>query len=654
MGSSPRLNLLRVCLGSIAGLALVVIMLAIAPWLGAVLSLVAFVALVPLGSDRASDRLVAAALLGCGALALALAVGDVGDFRVLSPERLRAALAVPAVVAAAVVISSAARARRLPVARADLGLIPLLLVAVAAWCGAGLPALGVDFGQAVGGLMSRGWDHQSHFSIFSFLYDQGGVWRPSGSESASMFLGYPPLAGAIGVSITMLVEPNNLGPVQQLPYYIQATAMTFGIGAGLLAWTAGSVGRRVTDLTAHKERAGSIALVSGLVVGGYVLLGPAFAFFDYGFTNFFFAIALATAASWLTIAELRSHVALSSTLAVATTASLGQLWTPLVVLMVPAGLVQIIRLVRGRLWWSCALAAVVALVGGWVVAWQVFRIAPAGEQATSLAQAFASAGGGQPAAPLPHLVALAVLGVAAAVFMGPGRKVPVWVPLAAPLAGALIALGFVINTARSGFAISTSYYVAKSVWIIYLTLLPVAGGAVAVGALALLQHDRKQTLWGSRARVAAAGVIAASLVWSTTPTQNAVGAVTDYYATPVGGQAVPDRWSAFRDVPQGDVVSRAQQVARRWPSRLAIAWESGNLLTNRWLASFRRDLDPHTDMILTALPEPYAEPARDALAGALTADPDLELVIVVSSPDSRVLLKPLTQRFPDRVVVRGG
>ena len=298
-GPARRLVLLG---AASATLVVVLALLAVVPWLGALLSVAALVAFVPLGSRLASTRLVVSVVLACGLLALALAIGDELELRVLSPDRVQLAFAVPVLVAAVVVMTRAATGREVSVARVDLGLVPLLLITGVAWAATGLPADGVELGQGVGGLMLMGWDHQSHFSIFSFVYDQGGVWRAGDPESASMFLGYPPLAGAIGAGLAMLVAPAQLDPVEQFPLYLQATAATFGLGAGLLAWTAGCLGRRVAAVTRHRDRAGAIGLASGLIVGGYVVLGPAAAFFDYGFTNFFFAISLATAVSWLAVA----------------------------------------------------------------------------------------------------------------------------------------------------------------------------------------------------------------------------------------------------------------------------------------------------------------------------------------------------------------
>jgi hypothetical protein len=155
--------------------------------------------------------------------------------------------------------------------------------------------------------------------------------------------------------------------------------------------------------------------------------------------------------------------------------------------------------------------------------------------------------------------------------------------------------------------------------------------------------------------VALAALVSASLLWAATPTQNAPNGAIDYYSTPVGAEAVRVRWNALRNVPQGQVVAHAQEVGRAWPRRLVIAWDSGDLLTNRWLSSLRGDLDSQANAVYSMLgASPFAEPARDALAAALEADPELEVVLVVATPESRDLLRPLVRQFPRRVAIHLG
>jgi hypothetical protein len=73
------------------------------------------------------------------------------------------------------------------------------------------------------------------------------------------------------------------------------------------------------------------------------------------------------------------------------------------------------------------------------------------------------------------------------------------------------------------------------------------------------------------------------------------------------------------------------------------------------VASLRGDLDSQANEVYSALgATPFAEPARDALGAALEADPELAVVVVVATPESRDLLRPLVQRFRDRVAVHLG
>lgn len=647
-----RRRVLLTCIGSCLWLAAVLLVLAIEPWLGALAATAAFVVFVPLGSRTASTRLVVAVVLGCGLLSVALALGEEIGYRVLTTDGLAIAFGVVAAVAAGAVVMPAVRGRRPATAHLDLGLVAPCLVLAAGWLATGLPAVGVDLGDRVGGLMALGWDHQSHFSIFGYLYEQGGVWRSGDPESASMFIGYPPLAGALEVGWTLLVAPDGMGPVRAHPYYVQASALLFGLGAALVAWTAGSVARSITVMGSHRDRAGSVALVSGLVVGGYIMMGPASSLFDHGFVNFFFAVGLGAAASWASLAKLRGHL-VPATVAISAAAALAQLWTPLVVLMVPAGLVVVVRQVRGHAWSSLGATVVLSVVAGWSAVWQVLRIVPTGAEATSIAATLAGIGGGHPAVPIPHLAVLVLVGLLGMILTRPSLGTPWMSALVAPLAGAVAVGVFIVNTARADIPVAQSYYVAKAWWIVYVALLPVAGAAVAATALVLLgRTEPSLERLGGRARVATAGMLAAVLAWSSTPTPNAPNGLLDYYSLPVGGQAAIDRWHIFREVPQGDVVERAQEVSRRWPDRLAIAWDSGDLLTNRWLASLRGDLDGQANNVYTALAgAPYGEPARDALSGALAADPDLTVVVVWSTPETRALIRPLRRQFPHRVAL---
>lgn len=644
----------------VVGLPVVGALLVVVPYVGALLAVASFVALVPLGSRLASTRLVVGGALGCGILALVLALGDQLAFRVLTPDRVRVAFLVPALVAAGVVLVCAARRRPLPVAVPDLGLATIAVVVVAGWAVTGSTALGVDVGHGIGGLMSRGWDHQSHFSIYSSLYEQGGVWRPGDPDDASRFWDYPPLAGALCVVVAILVSPGDTTPVAQFPLYIQSTALLFAVGAALLAWTAGSVARRMAASSLRARGSDVVGLAAGVVTGGYVLLGQASALFDFGFVNFFFGVALATTTTWVVVAVAprwsTGAVAVPAALAVATATALAQLWTPLVVLAVPAGLLVAVRLVRARAWFLLGLTVVAAAIGAWTALWQTTRLAATGADATSLASTLAAVGGGQPPVPTSHLVALATIGLAGPLVLGARWRTAFWGLLVAPAAGLAIVLAFAVNTMRLDFPLADSYYVAKCVWIVYLTLIPVIGPAVASAAVRLQRvlAARKDDRW-RHARVAGAAVVAASLVWASAPTSLGVGASIDYYSEPLGAQAVSDRHDAFRDITQGLVVVGAIDATRRWPNRLAIAWDSGDLLTNRWLASLRGDLNTTADEVYTAMSDaPYGESARDALQAALAAHPELKLAIVVVTPESQELLKPLKRAFPDRVVVVAG
>lgn len=224
-------------------------------------------------------------------------------------------------------------------------------------------------------------------------------------------------------------------------------------------------------------------------------------------------------------------------------------------------------------------------------------------------------------------------------------------------AAALLALVFVWNTTRFDLPARDSYYVAKSLWIVYLGLVPTIGAGVGLAFSAVPVggapgRSGRDSLARS-ARMSVAGVAAAALVWSSAPTPNAPNGSIDYYSVPVGGQALLDRDDIFRGIAQGDVVARAAELTRSTPRRLAIAWDSGDLLTNRWLGSLRGNLTGHADRVLSSLlGAPYAEPAAAALRQALVSDPTLRVVVVWANPDSRELLRQLKAEFGPRILLR--
>ena len=507
--------------------------------------------------------------------------------------------------------------------------------------------------------MGIGFDHQSHFSIFAYLYEQKGVWRQAAPESASMFLSYPPLAGALGVGLATLASPDGLATTQLVRPYIQTSSGMFGLSAGLLAWTAAEAGRTVAITRGRGDRAGVVAVVSGLAVGGYIVLGPASALFDYGFNNFFLAVAIATSASWLVISERDGFASQAAATTVAAATAMGLLWTPLVGLLLPAGLILAVRIISRRSWKTLALAVILAGVGMWVVAWQARRMIPDGPAATSFAQAIASLGGGQPAIPVPHLVILLVLGLSGLALTRTRPGVSWLAPWAVPGAGAVITLAFAANAIRLGFPVLDAYFVAKTVWIVYLSVLPLIGTMVAAAMLMVLRnlagHDAAygRAPQGDRTRLALVGALTLALVWLSTPTQSTSRGHFDYYTIPVGSQAVLDRRDEFRGGAEGRAVVQALEVTRNQQSRLTVIWKGRDLLTNRWLASLRGDLTVQNDVIFQALAEaPDGSAARGVLEQALAADPTLDVVIVASEATHPDSLQSLIVQFPGRVAIQ--
>ena len=149
------------------------------------------------------------------------------------------------------------------------------------------------------------------------------------------------------------------------------------------------------------------------------------------------------------------------------------------------------------------------------------------------------------------------------------------------------------------------------------------------------------------------GALTLALVWLSTPTQSTSRGHFEYYAIPVGSQAVLDRRDEFRGRAEGDVVVQALEVTRNQQSHLVVIWKGHDLLTNRWLASLRGDLTVQNDVIYRALAEaPDGSAARGVLEQALAADPALDVVIVASEATRSDSLQSLIVQFPGRVAIQ--
>jgi hypothetical protein len=624
--------------------AVALLSLLVVPLLGAVLGLALFIALVPT-APALGTRIVLAVLLLLGALALGTVLLSLADVRLT--QRVAAMLAAGPWLAAAIVTLRRQWRSVLPVA--DAGAAVLLGTAAAAWAVTGGFFLGEPPDDVLGGLSRLGWDHQSHFSIFQTTYSLGGVWSPEVGGTEPFFASYPPLQGVLWTWWTLLAYGTDLSPDRLLGPAAQSAAVTAALSLGLLAWLANRAARQLAP--AHATAA---SLAGGAATGGYVVLGPALSFFDYGFTNYLLAVALAAAASWFVLNRDASNPVLRAALVAAAAAAVTLLWTPLLLLLVPAAVALAYAVVTAHRW-PAALATVgFGAVAFLVLVWQSTRLTPDAGAAYDLASVVGSVGGGHPPVPAAQGVALSLAAVGIAL-LATGARRRAGLALLSPAVGALaLVVLFAVLALRTGTAPQTSYYVAKAGWAVHLVTVPVLGAAVGA-AVALLQPvmgERKP-----RRTIGVAAAVLVAVVWSTlgyvsAPPNEVTTDPGGYLALPplVQGAVMRHRVTGDQNL-DGDLVVDADIALPTGGGPVPLLWDGGSLKQNRWLASLHGGLSAEQDVVYSSLPEPYAEPAVAALEQLLTARPTTSVAVAYFRPASEALLAPLAARLPGRVTL---
>jgi hypothetical protein len=626
------------------------LLLRLSPAVGALASVCLAVAFVPIATTL-SGRLVAVFCFFSGLIAVSVVVLALAE----APFDLRAAkvlACVPALAAAGVLVFRPDPRALLP--RLDLELVPLVVTGFVGWLCTGFTLLHRPQASVMGGLSALGWDHQSHFSIFVNMYTLGGVWRPSSGIPRPSFDAYPPLGAALS-SWGVWIADGHVVPTDMLvSRYAQAAAVMTAISVAILAWLAAVLAASLVGPDGRFPGPRGVPALAGIAVGGYLCLGPVLSFFDYGFSNFLLACAVAAATSWLILVPLAGKPGRRSGLLAAGVATTSLLWTPLLVLLLPAGAILALRLILTRGSRVSALFLVLPVSAVAVPLWQSQRIVPGKAAASGLTQTVGSVAGGLPPVPLPQAVGFMTLGLAI-LLLGGRESRRFWRAALAPtVGGLLLAFSFAAVSIHTSTHPQHSYYFAKASWSLYVVALPLLGGVLGLGMAALSRRVQAVDSPPARLRqalsVGLAALGAATFLWSTLGYSNTAGSRTGYVAVAPAVDSVFSRWNVFRGVDAGNLVFLANRSIGPDRSRIPIIWDGGDLKQNRWLASLREQLDGRADAVYNPMPGgPYLQPAADSLRQSLIADPTLRISIAYFRPESHAMLAPLARDFASRV-----
>jgi len=624
-----------------AGVAAGIVLLWVSPLIGLIALLLLFAVVPPWGRTFAERALISlVVLLGFVALVFPRAGATPID-----RTSVQLFLTITVVVMSALNFLPRVRSGSLP--RLRLTDVLLLALVVLLSFLLSVPFLGGSNEQVIAGLYFAGWDNHAHYTAFANTYASQSTTWPTADGSLAWNQWYPSLHTTLWALGTALVGGDGLDRLQLLIPYVQWSAASFAVSMGALVWMATDVADRWGTRTARRtgKTASTIALVA---MAAWVFLGSPQYLFNAGFTNFAMGASLVAVSSYLAVRSPRSARTLGWFVIPLAAVSVVGLWTPLVLGLVPAGIVVAVYLLRYRIAWGVAWV-VVGAVGGFVAfARQVGDILSAGGEAD--ATEFATNIGSVAFGMVPFNVTAAV----AAPLIAVAIAVLIWTPrtlrwgLAGPsiMTGA-IALIFVPGAVASGVWWLDSYYVQKALNASLLVTVPlVVAAASVVLARALRQTSAREAVAGTVA-VALAGLAVFGIfgVRDGSPL-NGLPNFPGFDAVEQRSQGEASQWL-------GDLILSGVDATTELPPYAPVLWEGPGTLANLWTASLHGTLSSAQQVFYLSLPQP---PSGDEAAAwtkeALEAFPELRIAFVPPSAEFREFLQ---LRFgsadPRRVVV---
>jgi len=496
--------------------------------------------------------------------------------------------------------------------------------------------------ETVSGLYFSGWDNQGHFTAFANTYVQGSsVWTTvDGSEAWNQW--YPSLHSTIWALSEHAVNAAELTRVDLLWPFVIWTAVTFALCMMLFSWIAGDLAARLSG----KKYAKQAAVLAVFATGMFTLLGSPALFFNAGFTNFVLGVTVVAVASYISARNIRSAATLGWFVLPAAAIAVINLWTPMVIGLLPAGVVVLIALwkvkpIRAVIWilGSGAVAAVLAFQ-------QVQAIIRPGSTAGELSSDIGAVATGM----VPFNVAL---GIAApllsllVILLLWRRNTYLGIAIGAPaVMFAVLAITFIPGTDAADVSRVSSYYVLKALSAAMLAFAPVAIALVAVIAMRAVQDASKAKQLGVMTLAGGVSVCAYGY-FGVTPTQ-----MSDGFTFAPGIQAANARMSGIEDPLVGEAIIRAANTAEASQDYAPFLFDGAGTLVNVWVSSLAGVTSVNQRNFYEGLPPfPYDDKALDYVDFALRIDPSLRVNALWFRGVSGDLITPWARsQDPTRVI----
>jgi len=496
-------------------------------------------------------------------------------------------------------------------------------------------------GASVQGVLSSlfhtGWDNHGHFTMFANTFTQQSTLWSTTDGSVAWNQWYPSLHGTFWSLAQFAISDATPGRLALVEPFAIWSAATFALCLGAMAWISGDLAGRLAKHF-NIPRYASLVATLGFMVFGF--LGSVQLLLSAGFTNFFIAVSVVITGSYLASRSVKSARLLGWFVVPLTGIAAIGLWTPLVLAIVPAGVVTAVALWRYRPLMSVIWLIAGAVSGVYLVISQSQAVIGASDSDSALD--FNSEIGAVGVGMVPFNLALAITAPLLAILIAVLviRVAPISRTLIAALLLPVVLIGllagfFMFGADSSEVSRLSSYYVLKALDAGMLMIIPVLSALAAlVLVYALAPTTRVVRILG----FTVAGIVALSSFgyWGTNADRLSIG----FSAAP-GARAQDERHKWIQDDLLGTVLFNAADTAEQDSAFTPVLWDASGQLPNLWLASLTGVLSSDQTKFYGALPDfPYDQRTLDAINFDLNIDGESRYNLLWFRPISGELIIP--------------
>ncbi len=496
--------------------------------------------------------------------------------------------------------------------------------------------------EMLSGLYFSGWDNQGHFTAFANTYmERSSSWTTvDGSEAWNQW--YPSLHSTVWALSERVVGSADLSRIGLLWPFIIWSAVTFAMCMMFLAWIAGDLATRLSG----KKYAKQASVLAVFATGMFTLLGSPALFFNAGFTNFVLGVTVIATASYISARSMRSAANYGWFVIPAATVAVINLWTPMVIALVPAGVVVLVALwtlkpSRALLW-----VAGTFILGAVLAYQQIQAIIRPGSTVSELSSDIGAVATGM----VPFNIALGI----AAPFLALLVIVLLWrrnkslsIAISAPaIMFAVLAITFVPGTDAAEVSRVSSYYVLKALSAAMLAFTPIVIALAAVVTMRAVQDASKAKQLGVMTLASGISVCAYGY-FGVTPTQ-----MSDGFTFAPGVQAANARMYGIENPLVGEAIIRASNTAESSPEYTPFLFDGAGTLVNIWVSSLTGVTSVNQRNFYEGLPPfPYDNKVLDYVDFSLRIDSTLRVNVLSFRGVSADLITPWARnQDPTRVM----